>query len=129
MIRAISVSEQLTDSCRVNVFPGWSFSPQYYQYDMVVYANVVVNGEHLNENLDVCAMVDEEVRGHGVIKNHGDTSYLELRIYSNQPANEQIDFYCYHRKRGRIVKFPQTMVFDGEAHGSLNNLYQLVIGQ
>lgn len=129
MIRAISVSGQLADSCRVNVSQGWSFSPQDYQYDMVVYANVVVDGEVLNENLDVCAMVDNEVRGHGVIMKHGGISYLELRIYSNQPANEQIEFFCYHRKRGRILKFPQTLVFDGESHGTLNNLFQLVIGQ
>lgn len=127
MIRAISVSELVKDSCYINVFKEWEVIPRFYQYDMVVYAQVSVEGESLNEDMEISAMCGGEVRGKGVVRTVNGITYLELRIYSNNPSGEQIEFYCHHLKRERTMKFPQTLTFDGEAHGTLNNLYQLVI--
>ena len=127
MIRAISVSELVADSCYINVYKTWQVEPQYYEYDMVVYAHVEVEGEQLNDDLEISAMCGGEVRGQGIIRTLNNITYLELRIYSNVASGEQIDFYCHHKKRERVIKFPQSLTFDGEAHGTLTNLYQLVI--
>ncbi len=127
VIRAISVSELVADSCYINVFKTWEVIPRHYQYDMVVYAQVTVEGESLSDDMEISAMCGGEVRGKGVIRTENGITYLELRIYSNEPSGEQIDFYCHHKKRERTMKFPQTITFDGEAHGTLTNLYPLTI--
>ena len=49
MLRAYSVLNQISDSCSVIVISNWenSFRSEYYRYDMVVYARMILGGQPL----------------------------------------------------------------------------------
>jgi hypothetical protein len=124
---AVSVLGPLTDSCMISVIPTWYMNPYDYQYDMVIYAHVSVNGEELNDRMVIGAFCGEELRGVGVICESHDIKYLTLRIYSPKPSGEIITLRCYHHDTVKFENFTNTYTFDGGAHGSLSRLEELVI--
>ena len=40
-------------------------------------------------------------------------------------VNETVSFRVYLKQQLRFEEFPQTLDFDGEAHGTLTNLYKI----
>lgn len=125
-IYAISVSEELIDTCLVEVFPHWAISPYDYQYDMPVYADVTIDGERLNDRMVVGAFCGDELRGAGVMQESNGIRYLAIRTYSNKPSGERISFRCYHRDSICFVDLNEAVVFGhSKPVGSLSNLFQL----
>jgi hypothetical protein len=127
MVKAISVSEQIEDSCEVNVIPRWELHTGGYPYDMVIYADVKVHGEQPSDDMLIGAVCDGELRGIGVKQNSNGISYMLIRVWSPFEYGDIIRIGCYRRGRAVIEYFPDEFTFDGEAHGTLSNLYPLVI--
>ena len=128
--------------------PKWELpDPRQYPYDMVVYALPTIDGQPLTDSQEVAAVCDDEVRGIGRWVSWGDTRYMVLRIYSYFNAkgpysemNPLDPMYPYDMTEARPERFvirlydhdtqtlyelPDTIDFDGEAHGSLSALYPL----
>ncbi|MCR5818850.1 MAG: hypothetical protein K6F89_07130 [Prevotella sp.] len=128
-----SVTDRLTDSCLVNVLPKMYVSPSSYPYDMVIYAKVTVHGKPftkaLQDSLIVCAYNEDDLRGIGVMRQWNDMEYMELRVWSPFEYGDLIEFRCYYRGKAKVELFPQMITFDGETHGTLSNLYSLVIDE
>lgn len=123
MLRAYSVLNQISDSCSVIVISNWenSFRSEYYRYDMVVYARMILGGQPLPTDVKVAAMCGDEIRGVGIRRNRQGIEYMEIRVYSNSPLGETIRFVAYKSGTG-IVNFTRTLSFDEETHGTLSNL-------
>ena len=125
-VSAISVTSRLEDSCRVKVVPKWDLNACDYLYDMVVYANVTVDGVSQPEDIRVAAICNDRIRGEGEVMEHNGQKYTRIRIYSNTEYGDKIEFYCYNSKRNIYYhKFPYEVVFDGETHGTLSDLIEL----
>lgn len=117
-----------SDTCRVEVQPAWG-EPPLELYDMVVYAAVDPSIDP--ETSELAAFCGNELCGRGVRRTDHGVTYTVFRIYSAMMDTEDykvpITFRCHLRNEGRVVQFPDTIYFDGEAHGSLSNLYQLYL--
>ena len=83
--------------------PAMYMTPSSYPYDMVVYASVDIHGTQLT------------------VENSG--AYV-IAAY----VGEEVRLRCYYRGHARAELFPDMIVFDGEMHGELTNLYPLVLG-
>lgn len=128
-----SVSDRLQDSCLVNVLPEFYVNPKGYLYDMVIYASVNVHGKTYTQqdedSLIICAYCDNELRGVGKMRRWQDCDYMELRVWSPFYYGDLIDLRCYYRGQAKVELFPNQLTFDGETHGTLSNLYQLVLDE
>lgn len=124
IVTAISVQRRLTDSCMVNVQHPWTVNPVGYRYDMVIYARITING-NTDHGMMVAAFCGEELRGVAVHHRDHGIDYDVLRIYSNQPQGEKITFKCYDPSTGLVKPLSTVINFDGEAHGSLQQLFPL----
>ncbi|MBR1412950.1 MAG: hypothetical protein IJ577_07480 [Prevotella sp.] len=127
VVTVISVSGQYQATCTVNVHPVWSFNPNAYAYDMVFYANVTVHGEQFSDDMYLVAYCDDEIRGIAQIREDKGIRYVLIRVYSNFTEGDEIQFKVYKRNSALVEVFPDVVVFDGESHGSLSNLYPLSI--
>lgn len=157
IITAISVSEQLKATCTVHVLRPWQITPWEYPRDMVIYAKVTIHGSPADESTIVAAFCGDELRGVGEIKETNGIRYMVIRVYSpypygddtisstpsessgnsndgdedveetEEPIVETITFKCFNRKRAEIEVFPNSLIFDGEAHGTLSSLYPMTI--
>lgn len=128
---AMSVSDRLQDSCLVHVFPGTYLNPNEYPYDMVIYADVTIHGHKYTaedeESLIIAAYNNYELRGIGKMREWNGKPYMEIRIWSPFEYGDWIDLMCIYRGRSLIELFPDILQFDGETHGTLSNLFPLVI--
>ncbi|MBQ8711347.1 MAG: Ig domain-containing protein [Prevotella sp.] len=146
-VTGISIEQQSTDTCHVVVGYEWGeIDPKRYPFDMVVYADITVDGQPLNDQQAVGAFVDNELRGVGVSREFHNIKCTELRIYS--PLNphgpytdlnpqdplypddtpydlEKVVFRVYDREQHHMYECPDPLIFDGEAHGHPSNLYKI----
>ncbi len=133
-VRAVSVQRHLEDSCHVNVMKRWEIMAREYPYEMMVYAAVTVHGQPFNpETMMLGAFVDDEMRGAGELMEWKGRQYVRFRIgsdmayYDPDGIEETVTFRVYHRQELRYETFTQTILYDGEAHGSLSDLVELTI--
>lgn len=147
-VTGISIEHQCADTCHVIVSNGWYMPENYYPFDMVVNADITVNGHSLSENMQVGAFVGNELRGIGVQRNFFGVTYTELRVYS--PLNpftpytelnkqdplypydeelepEKIVIRAYDRDTRSMYESPDTITFDGMTHGYPSSLYSVVL--
>ncbi len=102
-VYASSVSVQLVDSCEVTVVGPWVVSGRQFSREMMVYANVTVNGKPMTDDMEVGAFcVDEqaeidELRGVGVALTAANHPYIAIRVYSDNMEQASIpkDFDPY----------------------------------
>ena len=132
LVRALSVSRQLEDSCHVCVMRRWENTEREYPYEMMVYANVSVHGQPFNpETMVLGAFVDDEMRGAGQLMEWKGKQYVRFRIGSDikfvdpEGIEETVTFRVYYKQQLRYEEFPQELNFDGEAHGTLSSLFSL----
>lgn len=123
----------LKDSCVVCVLPPFQVANSDFAYDMVVYASVDIHGTPLTTaNADdyvIGAYVGDHLRGIGrVLQSHG-RQYLELRVWSPFPSGETVTVRCYFRGQARMELFADSIAFDGAMHGTLSQLYPLVLDE
>ena len=142
-VTGISIEHQCTDTCHVVVGYGWYMPERYYPFDMVVNADITVNGKPLKDGMQVAAFVGSQIRGIGVQRNFFGISYTEFRIYSllkpygpnenqhpletnTEPIDpEKITFRAYDRDSQTMYECTDTITFDGMTHGYPSNLYRL----
>lgn len=136
VVAAISVSDRLMAMCTVNVLPVWqNFYTNYsYPYEMVVYADISVGGKPLRDDDIVAAFVGNTLRGVGktqVINNH---RFTVIRVGSDvigkadddMPwAEQEVEFRIYRRSELHLYTCKETIIYDGESHGSLSQLFEL----
>ncbi len=133
-VYARNIVADVEDSCVVCVMRRWEDTSRLYPYEMVVYASVSVNGQAFDpETMMVGAFVNDEMRGIGTLEQWKDHSYVRFRVGSHlryfdpEGICETVDFRVYYRQELRYKKFPQTLDFDGETHGTLSDLFTLKI--
>ena len=146
-VTGVSIEYQIYDTCHVSVLPLWAvLDIDGYPYDMVVYANPTLNGQPLTDRQSVAAFCGDEVRGVGEWREWAGIRYMQLRIYSRynprspySTVNPQDPLYPYDAETDteqfvfrlcdyethQVYSLPGTMLFDGEAHGSLSHLYEM----
>lgn len=132
LVRAVSVMRHLEDSCRVCVMRRWNSTAREYPYEMMVYATVTVHGQPFNpETMMLGAFVDDEMRGAGELMEWKGQQYVRFRVgsdisyYDPDGLDETVTFRVYYRQELRYETFPQTIGFDGEAHGTLSSLFEI----
>jgi hypothetical protein len=132
LVRATSVSRLLEDSCHVNVMRRWESTFRDYPYEMMVYASVTVHGQPFDsEAMVLGAFVEDELRGVGEPMEWHGRQYVRFRVGSSisyvdpDGLDETVTFRVYHRRQLLYEEFPQTIDFDGEAHGTLSSLFSL----
>lgn len=122
-VNVTTVQSHLKDSCRVQVINSWDDIPcSTYPHDMVVYADVRIDGKVPNEDLVLVAMCDKELRGYGKVRTDRGITYTYIRIWSPNVYGDQITFFCYDHTTVHLQQLPYTITFDGESHGTLSNL-------
>ena len=87
---AESVSAQLKDSCTVNVIPVWEAVAETYPYETVFYAEAILNGKPVNENMIVAAFVGDECRAIGEVLTFHDISFIQLRVGAEDPIGNML---------------------------------------
>jgi len=123
-----AASGQLKDSCHVTVHAPWVINSTDFQYDMVVFATVTVNGHAPDNNTIVGAFTEDDgqLRGVGRMMSQDGQDYMLLRIYSPDNSNEPLVLRCYDRSRAMIVEAESTIVFSGDdTIGTLSGLYNI----
>lgn len=154
-VRVTAVAGLKSDTCHVRVIPRWEISPYDFARDMVVYADVTINGKKPDEGTIVGAFCGDELRGVGQVRNSNGQQYVQIRIYSpilfgdditqdDHPGSggvddievdednpteektiEEISFKCYDHSLARLFTFAPKLNFDGETHGTLSKLFKL----
>lgn len=118
-----------TDTCRVTVIPRWEFNANFnYPEDMVVYADISVHGQPVNNDMLIGAFCGDELRGLGQTLERFGVRYTLIRVWGPYAlSHETIVFRCYDRRNYTLEEFDEALEFDGESHGTLSSLYKLTI--
>lgn len=105
----------------------WTFDPAEYDYDMNLHAALTFSGVTVEDyaTMEVAAFCGDECRGIAKASSAQGKLYYEFRIYSKTVQGDVITFKCYNQSTGRELKISEEIVFDGEQHGTLSNLFQL----
>ncbi len=149
-IYIVSVSARIQDSCMVYVSTPWEPRLSVWPYETVFYAHVTVGGQPLAEGMEVAAFVGGECRAIGQVMTSLGITYTRFRVGSDilytddywdddEDDDEDdgegttgqestlpiINFRCYDRPHRRLYTTATYGVFDGEAHGSLSELFEI----
>lgn len=146
LVTGFSIEHQCADTCRVTVSYAWNdwYSPTiYYPFDMVVNADITVNGQPLTESMQVGAFVEDQLRGIGAQREFFGVKYTEIRVYSNlkpygpnentdpltpeaEPdTSEKVFIRVYDHDNHTMYESTNTIVFDGMTHGYPSDLYRI----
>lgn len=117
-VYAITLNGTLRDTCQIHVLRRWDTAVfDDYQYDMVVYADVDIQGFHNSDSVMIGAFYGEELRGVGRLMTWNDNAYTAIRIYHNRPNGGKFTFRYYIPSSQEAGTCDYTVNFDGEAHG------------
>ena len=109
----------------------WTFDPAEYAYDMNVHAALTFNGMDVEDyaTFEVAAFCGNECRGIAKATVSQGKKYYELRVHSKKSQGDNITFKCYNQATGRELMVAESLLFDGEQHGTLSRLFQLTATQ
>ena len=95
---------------------GWSVNPRDYQYDMTIYAQLVVEGQAVSdyENYEVAAFVGDECRAVGEVYTQNGYTWVYLRPRSNAASGETITIKVYDKAKGRAVRINESFSFQSQ---------------
>ena len=95
---------------------GWSVNPRDYQYDMTIYAQLVVEGQAVSdyENYEVAAFVGDECRAVGEVVSQEGYTWVYLRPRSNAASGETITIKVYDKAKGRAVRINESFSFQSQ---------------
>ena len=106
---------------------GWSVNPHDYQYDMTIYAQLVVDGQAVSdyENYEVGAFVGDECRAVGEVNTQNGYTWVYLRPRSNAASGETVTIKVYDKAKGRAVRINESFSFlsqgqEGEPSSPVN---------
>ncbi len=97
---------------------GWEMNPHDYQYDMTVYAKLVVDDNVVADfsNYEIAAFVGNECRGVAEVKTQAGYTWLYLRIRSNTASGETVNFKIFDKTANKAFKAAENVEF--ESNGS-----------
>ena len=99
-----SVTETLVDECVVTVIEPWTeFNARAFGREMMVYADVKINGEAPTDDILVAAFCGEQLRGIGEMREaQNNKKYMAFRIYIDNLSPDEIpdDFDPYAETSG-----------------------------
>ena len=95
---------------------SWSVNPRDYQYDMTIYAQLVVEGQAVSdyENYEVAAFVGDECRAVGEVFSQEGYTWVYLRPRSNAASGETITIKVYDKAKGRAVRINESFSFQSQ---------------
>ena len=95
---------------------GWSVDPHDYQYDMTIYAQLVVEGQAVSdyENYEVGAFVGDECRAVGEVNTQNGYTWVYLRPRSNAASGETITIKVYDKAKGRALRTNESFSFQSQ---------------
>ncbi|MCI7011298.1 MAG: dockerin type I repeat-containing protein [Prevotella sp.] len=95
---------------------GWSVNPRDYQYDMTIYAQLVVEGQAVSdyENYEVAAFVGDECRAVGEVFSQEGYTWVYLRPRSNAASGETVTIKVYDKAKGRAVRINESFSFQSQ---------------
>ena len=132
-VTAIAMAGLMSDTCHIRVLELWTIDPYAFLYDMVVYADVSVNGRAADDNIMVGAFGSDDsgrpqLKGLGSLRRSPDgRQYMVLRTYSNRIDGESLTLRCYDRSRALLLESPNSIIFENNATlGTLSHLYNIV---
>lgn len=132
-VKAIAMAGLKSDTCHIRVLEPWSVDPYAFLYDMVIYADVTVNGQAANDSTLVGVFGHDEagrsqLKGIGVMRHSADgKSYMQLRTYSNGDNGEILTLRCYDRSRALLLESKEGITFESNSTlGTLSHLYSIV---
>ena len=106
---------------------GWSVNPRDYQYDMTIYAQLVVEEQAVSdyENYEVAAFVGDECRAVGEVFSQEGYTWVYLRPRSNAASGETVTIKVYDKAKGRAVRINESFSFlsqgqEGEPSSPVN---------
>ncbi len=126
-LRVVATNSRLEDTCHVTVIEDWREMYDTYPYDMLVYADVDFRNafqQYHNDakNMRIAAFIDGEMRGFGEVRTDHGITYTLFRIWHYRPRSGVVNFRYYLPYELITGELEYEMYFDGEVHGSLNNL-------
>lgn len=95
---------------------GWSVNPRDYQYDMTIYAQLVVEGQAVSdyENYEVAAFVGDECRAVGEVFSQEGYTWVYLRPRSNAASGETVTIKVYDKAKGRALRTNESFSFQSQ---------------
>lgn len=119
-VYAITLNGTLRDTCQIHVLRRWDTAVfDDYQYDMVVYADVDIQGIHNDTTIVVGAFIKDQIRGVGkVVQRENGESYTIIRVYNQYPDYDRVTFRYYDPRTCEMGELDTTIIFDIEAHGT-----------
>ena len=92
---------------------GWTVNPYDYQYDMTVYAKLVVDDADVSDysNYEIAAFVGVECRGVGEIQSQNGYTWVYLRVRSNSASGEAVSFKIFDKTTGKEMRVQETVTF------------------
>ena len=120
------VDRKVSAKATVKVLPLWQLKATAYPYDMLVFADVTVNGRAADSDCVVAAFDEKDnLRGVGQLRKDKDIDYMLIRIYSPDGAAENLALRCYDRKRGVVSEAEDPIAFSTDSKGTLSDLYKV----
>ena len=128
LVTATSVSDRLTSSCVVNIWPRWYDILHKYPYDMVIYANITIDGEPLGDDVYVGAFIGDELRGVAKKLEWNGHPYTLIRVWSDDEINI-LRFRYYIPKTATMVEDKYRMLFTAhDIYGTPSNPFDINLG-
>lgn len=131
VVRGMSISRQIEDSCQVCVLDWDADSIPVAPYETIVYADVKVGGKVFDPDvMTLGAFITDRLSGLGVMRTFKGVDYMELRVGSDWIDDSGeiirvIDFILYDSTTHTTRTLSAAVPFDCETHGTLGNLFHL----
>ena len=96
----------------------WAYDAYAFEYDMTTYLTVEYNGNQVSDlsDYEVAAFVGNECRGVSrMIKVENGSSYLYMRIRSNQKQGERIKLKVYQKSKDKEIECDETITFENRS--------------
>lgn len=96
----------------------WTYDANAFEYDMTAYLTVESDGNQVSDlsDYEVAAFIDNECRGISrMIKAENGSSYLYMRIRSNQEQGESIRFKVYEKSKDKEIDCDETIAFENRS--------------
>ena len=95
---------------------GWTVNPYDFQYDMTVYAGLVMEEGMVTDyaNYEIAAFVGDECRGVAEVQTQGGKTWLYMRVRSNATSGETVAFKLYDRAESREYAVSENLTFNSQ---------------
>lgn len=96
---------------------GWTVNPHDFQYDMTLYGTLVVDGVSVSDysNYEVAAFVGGECRGIATVDSKNGSTWLYMRIRSNEASGESVKFKVFNKAENKTYGIKETVSFQSDA--------------